>query len=87
MTDALIVGLIALVGSLIAIMTPIIKLNSNITTLNCNLESLFETVKRDEGKLDDIDATVGQHTIDIENAKKDIKILYRKTDDLESRKE
>ena len=87
MTDGIIVGLLALIVTLIAVMTPIIKLNSNITTLNCNLEALFNTVKRDEGKLDEVETKVSKHTIDIENAKKDIKILYRKTDELSDRKE
>lgn len=87
MTDALIVGFFGLVVALIGVMTPIIKLNSNITQLNCNLQALFNTVKRDEGKLDTMETEVAKHTVDIEAAKKDIKILYRKTDDLENRKE
>lgn len=87
MSDGLIIALFALVGSMIVLITPILKLNSNITALNCNLQSLFNTVKRDEGELNDVKITVAQHEIDIGNAKKDIKMLYRKTDDLENRKE
>lgn len=87
MSDALIIGLLAVVGTLIAVMTPIIKLNSNITTLNCNIKSLAETLTRDEDELKYVKDTVAQHQIDIGNAKKDIKILYHKTDELNSRKE
>lgn len=87
MTDALIIGFFGLVVALIGVMTPIIKLNSNITQLNCNLQALFNTVKRDESKLDNVETEVAQHKIDIETAKKDIKFLYKKTDDLENRKE
>ena len=87
MNDALIVGLLALVVSLIAVMTPIIKLNSNITTLNCNLKALHHTIARDENELKEVKDTVAQQQIDIGNAQKDIKILYRKTDELENRRE
>lgn len=87
MTDVLVISLIGLIGTLIGVMTPIIKLNTNITTLNCNLEALFNTVRRDETELADVKNTVAQHEIDIGNAQKDIKILYRKTDNLEDRKE
>jgi hypothetical protein len=68
-------------------MTPIIKLNTNITTLNCNLEALSSTLRRDENELQTVKNTVAQHEIDIGNAQKDIEILYKKTDDLEDRKE
>lgn len=87
MTDVLVVGFLGLIATLIAVMTPIIKLNSNITTLNCNLEALSATIRRDESELKEVKDTVAQHELDIGNAKKDIKILYRKTDDLENRKE
>ena len=87
MSDGLIITLVGLIGSLIVLITPLIKLNTNITTLNCNLESLFATVRRDEKELHEMKSTVTQHELDIGNCKKDIKILYRKTDDLEDRKE
>lgn len=87
MSDGIIIALIGLLGGLIVLITPLIKLNTNITTLNCNLQSLFATVKRDEGELNEVKTTVSQHEIEIGNAKKDIKLLIKKTDDLENRKE
>lgn len=87
MTDALIIGFFGMVVALIGVMTPIIKLNSNITRLNCNLQALSETLRRDENELKEVKDTVGKHGLDIGNVKKDIKILYQKTDDLENRKE
>lgn len=87
MTDVLIISLIGLIGTLIAVMTPIIKLNTNITTLNCNLEALASTIRRDEGELKEVKETVAQHELDICKARTDIKTLFRKTDDLENRRE
>lgn len=87
MTDVLIVSLLGLLATLVAVMTPIIKLNSNITTLNCNLEALSNTIRRDEDELKEVKDAVAKHDLDIGNAQKDIKILYRKTDELNNRKE
>ena len=87
MTDGLIIAFLGLLVALIAIVTPIIKLNSNITELNCNFKSFREALKRNEHETENTKETVARHELDINNAKKDIKILYRKAEDLEHRKE
>ena len=87
MTDAILIGLLSLAGTLIGVITPIIKLNSNITTLNCNLEALSNTIRRDEDELDKVKKSISQHDREIGDVKKDVKFLYKKTEDLENRKE
>ena len=83
MTDVLIVSLLGFLVAMIAVMSPIFKLNSSITTLNCNLKALADTIRRDEGELKELKGTVAQHELEIGNAKKDIKLLYKKAEDLE----
>lgn len=87
MNDTLLLAILGLIVTLITIVTPVIKLNTNITTLTCTIDALSRTITRDEDELKNVKETTAQHELDIGNIKKDVKILYKKTDDLENRKE